>query len=101
MNEIELLRAARERLFERGWQKGALGFEEGPNCLVGSLCHTLPGINSSHSVYRFLAENIDLDIGSWTGKDLFKVEYFNDQGSTIFDDIVDLIDRTIKALEQP
>lgn len=97
---VELLREAKERLFEKGWQQGSLGREEGPNCLVGSLIHTLNGVNYTHPVYHFLAENIGLDIGSWTGKDLWKVEYYNDQASTTFDDIVDLIDRTIKTLEQ-
>lgn len=99
MTDIELLRAAKERLFEKGWKQGSLGLEPGPNCLVGALFHTLNVIDSTHSVYQFLAENINVD-GWRPGNHLWKVEYFNDQASTTFDDIIDLIDRTIKTLEQ-
>lgn len=100
MTDIEVLRAAKERLFERGWQQGALGREEGPNCLVGSIIHIFNGMNYHSPIYRSLAENIGLDVSIWTDKDLWKVEYFNDQASTTFDDVIDLIDRTIKTLEQ-
>lgn len=100
MTDIEILRAAKERLFERGWNQGSLGLEVGPNCLVGSIFHA-SHVTYTHPVYQLLAENIRLDDESvWSGRDLWKVEYFNDQESTTFDDIVDLIDHTIKTIEQ-
>lgn len=99
MTNIEILRATKERLFERGWGQGSLGLQKGPNCLVGALFN-VSNVTSDHVIYELLAENIDIDVGFWVGRGLWKIESYNDQVATTFDDIVDLIDRTIKSIEQ-
>ncbi len=97
MNEIEILRAAKEHLFENGWQKGGMGPSEGPNCLAGAMGHS-SRTAFDHVVFTALADNIESE--HWKGRGFYKVQWFNDQESTTFDDIVDLIDQTIKDLEQ-
>lgn len=101
MTDVEILRATKERLFEKGWRKGKLGPKEGPNCLVGSIYHATH-VPINHVIYQLLAENTNLDVHFHLGegKGVWEVESFNDQESTTFDDIMDLIDRTIKTLEQ-
>lgn len=89
-NAVTLLRATKERLFDKGWMKGDAGTSYGPNCLLGAIEYT--AISSSHSGWSVALNALEQDIGDWINR-------FNDLPETTFDDIVDAIDRSIKSLE--
>lgn len=88
-NAVTLLRATKERLFDKGWMKGDAGTSYGPNCLLGAIEYT--AISSSHSGWSVALNAL--------GQVLGQIDRFNDLPETTFDDIVDAIDRSIKSLE--
>lgn len=89
MNTVEVLTAVRERLFEKGWRQDDFGEREGPNCIVGAL-------ERVGSTYE---EAIDAELALEELLPGTNVVHFNDAMTTKFDDIIDLIDRTIKNEE--
>lgn len=93
--KIEVLRNAKERLFEKGWTKGRLGGVDGPNCMVGAIIQSW---NCSYSVavYAAVAEVID---GGPQLIPVCQIEHFNDNINTTFNDVVDAFDQAIKNLE--
>lgn len=94
MNEksIELLKAAKERLFTTGWQKGGYGQKQGPNCILGALYHE----REAFEVCDYYKTRMSLlgFINCWPS-----VAQFNDAPETTFDEVVHAIDKAIKNLE--
>lgn len=94
--QIALLRAAKERLFSKGWVQGGIGGINGPNCLVGAVKYS-----ANNGIFRqsYLAIERVLD-DCFKGKGyLAPAAVFNDNPATTFDDVIDVIDRAIKKLE--
>lgn len=98
MNEdsIELLKAAKERLFTTGWLKGDLGEQEGPNCILGALYRERTSLECKNNVFTKTVNSL-YNCPGIIG--IRGVADFNDDENTTFDDIVDLLDKTVKSLE--
>lgn len=89
---LDLLQAAKERLFTKGWMKGSLGLPSGSNCLMGAVCYASKGFPLTYpSIEHGAYDALEWTIGG-------KIDEFNDHPDTSFDDVVDAIDRTIKRL---
>lgn len=91
---VRLLMAAKERLFTHGWRKGDYGKEEGPNCIVGALYAEQKALGLDRRTAIDARFRLDCLVPEMPG-----VANFNDNVNTSFDDIVDLLDKTIKSLE--
>lgn len=87
---IQLLMGTKERLFDKGWMKNSSGTSNGPNCLIGAIAQTAR--SSSHLGWSEALNALEQGIGD-------RINRFNDRPETTFDDIIDAIDRSIKALE--
>lgn len=90
---IEHLRAAKEYLFERGWTQRTQEAADGSVCLIGA-CAKVAGVigEMTYRLPAVLALSDALDECCWS---------WNDRRGRTFDEVVDLIDATIKDLEQP
>jgi hypothetical protein len=89
---IEQLRAAKEYLFEHGWTRGSREAADGSVCLVGA-CGKIAGVDGM-ACYRLPAVHALSDqLGGRYCWD------WNDAPDRTFDEVVDLIDATIKDLE--
>lgn len=92
---IQILHAAKERLFRNGWVKNMAGKSSGPACLVGAILFAakydldLEDYNYPEEAYDAILEV--LPEGT--------IPTFNDEPGTTFDDVVNLLDLTIKSLE--
>lgn len=84
-------------MFTTGWQKSALGLMEGPNCLVGAVLQTEKDLYNG-AVFDTLVRHLDCNLRGFRSS-VYELECFNDQEETTFDDIVAIIDRTVKHLE--
>lgn len=92
--QITVLRAVKERLFTKGWVQGDLGPPDGPNCIIGALRYS---VNNGQIWQVNLA--IEEVVDKCFKDRLSPVASFNDNEGTTFDDVLDVIDLTIKSLE--
>lgn len=95
---IEALRGAKEYLFENGWRRGDYGYESGPVCLAGACFMVQFGNMFEDSILNeILIDTLNGVIQQETGYP--HIAAFNDSIYTAFDDVIDIIDKTIKTLE--
>lgn len=95
---ISALNKTKERLFKKGWVQGGYGERSGPNCLAGAL--QMVEVGSFYRVTDFsfsLSQYLNGVIEDTTG--FHTIASFNDSGGTRFDDVIALIDTSIKRLE--
>lgn len=89
---LDVLQTAKERLFEKGWQKDSLGRPKGPNCLMGAVLYAYEDLFLTHlSCENAAYQALERTIGG-------QIDEFNDSATTTFNDVVDVIDLTIKNL---
>lgn len=96
---INLLRNAKERLFEKGWLQNSLGKSSGPNCLVGAVHYELGNKYLSQSdmqIYRVFTALQDI---IYPDNEKQNLDDWNDSPERTFDEVIDVIDRTIKRFE--
>lgn len=92
---IQLLRDTKERLFTKEWQQGKAGHYHGPNCLLGAIAQATRDSGQpiwNNTVTASCWKILEQELGE-------RIDHFNDRPETTFDDIVDVIDSSIKALE--
>lgn len=94
MNAAEVLREARNVLFERGWHKGGIEGTDGSLCALGAIDRAARGGMGSQSD-PFLAASRALQsvvgarsIGSW-----------NDADDRTFDEVLEAFDKAEKIAE--
>lgn len=95
-NNIEILRATKERLLTKGWRKDGRGDVNGSLCLINSMTFSALDLRSryddqsicgSPEMYDTLAEycNCPPDL----------IHIWNDDPSTTFEDVIDVVDKAI------
>lgn len=94
---IAILRDAKEYLFEKGWHKGDYGTEDGSVCLAGACLMVQFG-----NFYQ--ASPLDDEVTNTLNKvckeeGFTNIAAFNDEDTTSFDDVLNILDKTIKRLE--
>lgn len=95
---IDVLNKTKERLFEKGWHQGGYGDPGGATCLAGA--YQMVEVGSFYKVNSFACELSgylnDVIVNTTP---FATVAEFNDAWNTKFDDVVALIDISIKRLE--
>jgi hypothetical protein len=103
---VEVLRAAREYLFEHGWMQGEYEDEGGQVCLEGA-CRKPLGLptrasddpDENDDETWAAAFNAEAAISRTLG--IPGVVTWNDDHDRTFDEVINAIDLTIKRLEEP
>jgi hypothetical protein len=106
---IKTLRRAREILFEQGWYQGDLHGPDKESCLIGAIERArrirLAEFDFEEApVRKELEASLKPEVLAFfedNEEGLYAIAAWNDAPGRTFDEVIDLIDLTIKRLEQP
>ena len=98
MKTSEVIREARNVLFERGWIQGALERIDGV-CLRGAVMTAVRGsylylMDTDVCLVNAAEDIIGTQTGGWS------IPTWNDMGSRTFDEVIEVLDKAEKIAEQ-